>query len=253
LGQAIVEYGHGVAKAGVAGAASGTGLAGIFSSMKETSDDKDKQPQSAAASQPERDALKQEASGEPGNAPMKMRTASGVVVSGISPSWITTDNSEPMREPVRVKSVEWSNPAEEQAAAAGSASAPEPAAGEAAQEPVEQAAAPGASNSAAEPSAAEPAAEPGRVVSNAAGYDWTSPQTNAAAPPNSEPAADGEIAGIRIGSKIDDVIRTLGRPTFSFTGIVGKNYTEKYVFKKADGGTITVLTWTGIVTSVLVS
>jgi hypothetical protein len=37
------------------------------------------------------------------------------------------------------------------------------------------------------------------------------------------------------------------------TGIVGKSYTEKYVFKNAEGDTITVLTWAGVVTSVLLS
>jgi hypothetical protein len=247
FGQSIVEYGHGVAKAGVAGAASGTGLVGVFSSLKETSDDQDKR-QSATVKTAAAEAARP---GEPANAPMKMKTSSGVVVSGVSPSWITAYN-EPVREPVRVKSVEWSNPSEEQAAVVRPETTAEAPAPEAAQETVEQPATPVETSPAAD-AHAEQGDAPGRVVPNATGYDWTGAHQDSAAATSIEPATDGEIAGIRIGSKIDDVIRTLGRPTFSFTGIVGKNYTEKYVFKKTDGGTITVLTWTGIVTSVLVS
>jgi hypothetical protein len=73
------------------------------------------------------------------------------------------------------------------------------------------------------------------------------------APPQLEPVTDAEIAGVRIGSPIDEVVQALGRPTFSLTGIAGKSYTEKYVFKNAEGETITVLTWAGVVTSVSVS
>jgi hypothetical protein len=247
FGQAMVEYGHGVAKAGVAGAASGTGLVGIFSKMKDTSDDKDKKKhygtvktQPTTANQDLR-----RAPGEPANAPLKMRTSSGVVISGVSPSWMSAAYSDPVRDDLSVKSVEWSNPSEEQAAAA-EAGSPETGLRE-------QAAAPGDTGSAAvESSQTGEAVSPGKIVSNTSGYGLAGPQA-AADVSHPEPVTDAEATGVRIGSKIDDVIRTLGRPTFSFTGIVGKNYTEKYVFKKADGETITVLTWAGIVTSVLVT
>jgi len=251
--QSMIEYGHGVAKAGVAGAASGTGLVGIFSKMKETSEDKDKNKRyGPVKTQRETEALQQEQwrkPGEPANAPLKMTTSSGVVISGVSPSWMSAAYSDPVREPVRVRSVEWSNPSEEQAAAM------EPESGGTAElSAPEQAAAPGdAVPPAVESSQPGEVVSPAQVIRNTSGHGAAGPQDDLAGVSYPEPATDGEIAGVRIGSKIDEVISTLGRPTFSFTGIVGKSYTEKYVFKKADGETITVLTWTGIVTSVLVS
>lgn len=250
FGQSMIEYGHGVAKAGVAGAASGTGLAGIFSKMKDTPEGKDKDRQYATVKpQPETEAQEQwRQAGEPANAPLKMTTSNGVVISGVSPSWMSAAYRDPVREPVRVKSVDWSNPSEEQSAAA---------------EPGREGTSPGATEQvAATIDAGSPAVEssqpgeavsPGQSIRNTSEHGWVEPQGDAPAAPRVDPATDGEIAGVRIGSKIDEVIHTLGRPTFSFTGIVGKNYTEKYVFKNADGETITVLTWTGIVTSVLVS
>ena len=252
FGQSMIEYGHGVAKAGVAGAASGTGLAGIFSKVKDTSEDEDKdrryttaKPQAAA------ETLQQEqwrSTGEPANAPMKMTTSSGVVVSGVSPSWMSTAYRDPVREPVRVNSVEWSNSSEEQAAATESAIE------ETVPGPALQVAAPDGSGSSPLESV-QPAegVSPAQVVRNTSPYGWAERQGEVADIPHFDSARDAEIAGVRIGSKIEEVISNLGRPKFSFTGIVGKGYTEKYVFKNANGDTITVLTWTGIVTSVLVS
>ena len=250
FGQAMAEYGHGLAKAGVAGAASGTGIAGIFSKMKDAPDDKDKNRHYSTAKTPaETDAVPSERArqtAEPANAPGKMTTSSGVVVSGISPNWMSAAYSDPIRKTVRVKDVEWSNAAEEQAALSQAASErPEPVV-------VEQAAATGDDSPAVESSQPAKAVAPAAVVGYTSGYSSFTPQAEAADVPRVE-INDAEVAGVRIGSKIDEVVRTLGRPTFSFTGIVGKNYTEKYVFKNAAGDTITVMTWTGIVTSVLVS
>lgn len=181
---------------------------------------------------------------------MKMTTSSGVVVSGVSPSWMSTAYRDPVREPVRVKSVAWSNSSEEQAVVA------EPAAD--APAPVEGGSVAEGTVVEAEPSSAsaEPAAEGaphGQVVRNTTPYGWMEPQGEVAQIQHFDTAADAEIAGVRIGSKIEEVIANLGQPKFSFTGIVGKGYTEKYVFKNANGDTITVLTWAGTVTSVLLS
>jgi hypothetical protein len=255
MGQSIIEYGQGVGRAGAAGAASGTGIAGIFSKVKNTSDDDQtkKRPASrTVTSQEEAEANELVRSpNEAANAPLKMRTSSGVVVSGVSPGWMAASHREPLREPVRVRTIEWSNPAEEN-----------PGTGE--QQGVTDAA--GESSPAAPPAlSVEPtaeAAEPARVVSpghsfgessSSSGPDSTRLGSAFSDPPQLEPVTDAEVAGVRIGSRIDDVLQTLGRPTFTLTGITGKSYTEKYVFKNADGETITVLTWAGVVTSVLVS
>lgn len=266
FGQSMIEYGHGVAKAGVAGAASGTGLAGIFTKMKDTSEDKDKHRQyTTAQPQAEDETLQAEqwrSPGEPANAPRKMTTSNGVVVSGVSPSWMTTAYRDPVREPVRVKSVAWSNASEEQAEAAAAGadvagSDAEPAApandATALTESSQQGAAADASDLSPVDNPASEGAPQGPVVRNTAPYGWTEPQGEVAEIQHFDTAADAEIAAVRIGSKIEEVISNLGRPKFSFTGIVGKGYTEKYVFKNATGDTITVLTWAGIVTSVLVS
>jgi hypothetical protein len=257
FGQAMIEYGHGVAKAGVAGAASGTGLVGIFSTMKDTSEDKDKNRQyTTAKPKAETEATQPQtsrSSTEPANTPTKMTTSSGVVVSGVSPSWMTTAYRDPVREPVRVKSVAWSNSSEENAAvvesATGTAGAQPPVA--------EGSVAAGTVAAGTEASTADgaPPAEGGahgQVVHNASPYSWAEPQ-GVGQIQHFDTAADAEIAGVRIGSKIEEVIANLGQPKFSFTGIVGKGYTEKYVFKNANGDTITVLTWAGTVTSVIVS
>ncbi len=249
FGQAMVEYGHGVAKAGVAGAASGTGLVGIFSTMKDTAEPKKKEPHSIAPKEEAKSEAAPDqaanASDGPANAPRKMTTSSGVVVSGVAPGWMSAAYSEPTHKAVRVKDVEWSNPVEDQAAAAAAASA--------ATEPVvaEQAGEPGGTVPVV---AAEPESEtaPGPVVGY--GPEYSSLARASAAPrgPRVE-SNDADIAGVRIGSKIDEVIEKLGRPSFTLIGVTGRNYTEKYLFKGADGETITVLTWSGVVTSVLLS
>lgn len=251
FGQSIIEYGHGVARAGAAGAASGTGIAGIFSKVKNTADDdKSKKHASGTVQSREQKETVEQArnAGEPGNAPLKMKTSSGVVVSGMSPSWMGAAYREPLREPIRVQTVEWSNPAEETASAEqGTELAEADASGEA----------PAVQDSTEQPGIES--AGPARVVSPGHGFGESpeqsgiEPEGASTDPPQLEPVTNAEVAGVQIGSPIDDVIRTLGRPTFSLTGIAGKSYTEKYVFKNAAGETITVLTWAGIVTSVLLS
>jgi hypothetical protein len=69
----------------------------------------------------------------------------------------------------------------------------------------------------------------------------------------SEPITDAEVAGVRLGSAIEEVIGLLGQPAFALTGIAGKSYTEKYVFKRGDGATIIVFTWNGAVTAISLS
>jgi hypothetical protein len=168
--------------------------------------------------------------------------------------------ADPLSEPVRVQTVEWSNPADDEAAvepqgaAAGEAEAGKTQAGETAQ--VAPAAAP--QTAAADAAAADahgPAhvVSPGHVFGKAPAEDAAGSGQGFDAPRQLEAVTAAEVAGVRIGSRIEEVIQALGRPTFSFTGLTGRSYTEKYLFKKADGQTITVLAWAGVVTSVLVS
>lgn len=249
FGQSIIEYGHGVGRAAAAGAASGTGIAGIFTKVKDTSEDdnaKKRSPGTVRSREQASTVDPSRSAGEPSNAPLKMKTSSGVVVSGMSPSWMGAAYREPLRDPIRVQTVEWTNPAEETAAAEqGRELVEADASGQVA-----------AGQVSTEESGIE-GAEAARIVAPGHGFGGDSsqagvePEADSAGQPRIEAVTNAEAAGVQIGSQIADVIRTLGRPTFSLTGIVGKSYTEKYVFKNADGDTITVLTWAGVVTSVL--
>lgn len=252
LGQSIIEYGHGVGRAGAAGAASGTGIAGIFSKVRDTSeDDKTKKRSTTGVQTREQttEAYERDAS-EPGNAPLKMKTSSGAVVSGVSPSWMGAAYRDPLSEPIRVKKVEWSNP-EENAAENKTAEQQVELAGSELTSTGEVVAEASAEAATSETRGAAHVVSPGHSHGESSVEGSVEPGFGA--PPQLEAVTDAEIAGVRIGSRIDEVIRTLGRPTFAFTGLTGRSYTEKYVFKNADGETITVLTWAGVVTSVLVS
>jgi hypothetical protein len=251
FGQSIIEYGHGVGRAAAAGAASGTGIAGIFTKVKDTSEDdnaKKRSPGTVRSQEQTSTADQARSAGEPANAPLKMKTSSGVVVSGMSPSWMGAAYREPLREPIRVQTVEWANPAEEIAAAEQGGELAE--AGASGQVAAGQ---PSTEESDIEGAGPARIVAPGHGFGDASGQDGIEPEAGSAGQPQLEAVTNAEAVGVQIGSRIDDVIRTLGRPTFSLTGIVGKNYTEKYVFKNAEGDTITVLTWAGVVTSVLLS
>ncbi len=255
VGQSMIEYGQGVGRAAAAGAASGTGIAGIFSKVRDTSDDdktKKRTTSRAQSSDAHRTSEYERDPGEPGNAPLKMKTSSGVVVSGVSPSWMSAAYSDPQGKPVHVQKVEWSNPADDEAAEqeAGIAGEGE----ETAQVPPAAAAENGATDTAvADTHGPAHVVAPEHTFGDASAEDSASSEQAFNAPAQLEAVTTAEVAGVRIGSRIEEVIQTLGRPTFSFTGLTGRSYTEKYVFKKADGETITVLTWAGVVTSVLVS
>lgn len=255
MGQSMIEYGQGVGRAAAAGAASGTGIAGIFSKVRDTSEDdktKKRTTSKAQTSEALRTSEYERDPGEPSNAPLKMKTSSGVVVSGVSPSWMSAAYGDPLGKPVRVQKVEWSNPADDEAAEQEAVLAGE------AEEAADVASAAGAENGAADAGARGthgPAhlVAPGHEFGEAPAEESATSEQAFDAPPQLEAVTTAEVAGVRIGSRIEEVIQTLGRPTFSFTGVTGRSYTEKYVFKKADGETITVLTWAGVVTSVLVS
>jgi hypothetical protein len=233
FGQAMISYGHGVARAGAAGAASGTGIAGVFGALKDsTNEAAEKKPAQTTTGATQGSG--QAAMDDAVNAPRKLTTSSGVVVSGLAPVWMGSDHREARRPEVAVKSVEWSNP----------------------DTPVGKEAVP-AKEGAAEGDAASQSQnvnEPGHIIAGEPQFAGESPVRAAGelVGPRQQAQTDAEAVGIQLGSPIDEVIGRLGKPKFVFSGIVGKSYTEKYVFKPATGETITVLTWSGTVVSVLV-
>ena len=63
--------------------------------------------------------------------------------------------------------------------------------------------------------------------------------------------AKEETTVVAPGDKVADLIARLGKPTMVLKGIGGNGYNEKYIFRKPDGGKITVLALHGTVTAVI--
>jgi hypothetical protein len=63
---------------------------------------------------------------------------------------------------------------------------------------------------------------------------------------------DSEIADIPEGASIEDVIARFGKPIFKMAGLPGQGYSEKYIFRMADGRRFTVFTRDGLVAHTVV-
>jgi len=259
-GQAIIEYGINVGRAGAAGTAAGAtgaGIAGIFNKLNSRLDEQPKTQSGARTAQPEFDSEELERSRTQRYAPSfstsgtTVETSSGVRISG-HPS--TPPPVMPARYQARSLDYEPSASAASPASSAGDsiAAQPEPSA----------AAAEGATQPAAEAAAPLPAVETQETGQQAA-QPVSVLDARTVAPGQTTPAEinpslqrvlkiDSEIADIPEGTSIEDVIARFGKPIFKMAGLPGQNYSEKYIFRTADGRRFTVFTRDGLVAHTLV-
>ena len=286
-GQAIIGYGINVGRAGAAGVGAGAGLGGVFSkvnqpiskaaqegaSASQTSRpagpefDNDKVPASVTVSQ----GNKKGAVGADG----KLKLKGGATIAGLSRSPKVARSSELSAE-VR-EAASSSEPTESYDLAPTPAVGPSPA--------TASAPAPGPSPAPATTTAqvsggesaspnptekdlvatSEPVAEESSAGSATAEQAQTAPARkrgvlSPVTAGSSDPAENGngeEVAGkeettvVAPGDKVADLIARLGKPTMVLKGIGGNGYNEKYIFRKPDGGKITVLALHGTVTAVI--
>ncbi len=259
-GQAIIEYGISVGRAGAAGTAAGAtgaGIAGIFSKLDSRLSEQPKTQSGARTAQPEFDSESLERRPPSfSTSGTTVETSSGVRISG-HPS--TPAPVMPTRYQARSLDYEPAASAASPASSAGDliAAQPEPSAA-----PVEGEAEPAAAAAPAstpesqetpQPAAGQPVAVTGARTGTAGN---TAPAEKTAI--GTDPALrrlleiDSEIADIPEGTSIEDVIARFGKPIFKMAGLPGQNYSEKYIFRTADGRRFTVFTRDGLVAHTLV-
>ncbi len=279
-GQAMIGYGINVARAGAAGVASGAGAAGIFSKLGSTTENAAK-PMSGGARPPQPafpdddlkpTVIKLNTGAKPGISATSgtHKTSSGFTISGIPSSTASSAGNET----ATVREVAPSDSASESAnfdtgpdyapaapgsyqpvsgaGSAGHAAAavqPEVAANEPAAETVENESTPETPSTASAESSSSPSAQLGRssVVTSPTSPIGIAPE---AASPANEQASSAELE-ISVGDEVDQIIARFGEPMMALKGITDKDYTEKYLFRTADGLRITVLAVNGTVTAVL--
>ncbi|MDA1314179.1 MAG: hypothetical protein O2968_12640 [Acidobacteria bacterium] len=267
-GQAMIGYGINVGRAGAAGAAAGAtgaGMAGIFNNLNNRLSEEPNTQSGARSAQPEFDREELERSRNQRRAPSfstsgtTIETSSGVRISG-HPS------SRPPVTPARYQARSFDyEPAPSVPAASPVSSVADPIA-----EQPEQSASTSQGEAQPATEAEEPtplptveiqetpeqAAQPVSVMNARTGA------AGQAGPANNtgglDPALrrlleiDSEIADIPEGTSIEDVIARFGKPIFKMAGLPGEGYSEKYIFRMADGRRFTVFTQGGMVANIIV-
>ena len=233
--QAMISYGHGVAKAAGAGAAVGGGIGGVLTGLGN--------PLSTAAGR--RDGV------AGGNATVRRQTvparrgpvtwdvpqqgfgspAPMALVGGVQASGATRANWQPtLLEPsqnLAVISASWGGPS-----AAGAEDSSEAVT-------TEGAPAHGQAETTEEPKQNSPVVIRSSEQGSASG--GKSAQPSAAVAPASLPE------GVALGASVEQLVEKLGRPYLSFRGVAGEGYTDQYVFELPDGGHLVVYVLDGVV------
>lgn len=284
-GQAMIGYGINVARAGAAGVASGAGAAGVFSKLGSTAENAAK-PMSGGARPPQPafpaddlkpTVIKLNTGAKPGISATSgtHKTSSGFTISGIPSSKASSAGNET----ATVREVAPSDSASESAnfdtgpdyvpaapgsyqpvsgaGSAGRAAAavqPEVAANEPSAETVENEPTPETPSTPSAGSSSSRSAQLGRssVVTSPTNPIGIAPEaaSPAAASPANEQASSAELE-ISVGDEVEQIIAHFGEPMMALKGITGKDYTEKYLFRTADGLRISVLAVNGTVTAVV--
>jgi len=248
----MIGYGINVGRAGTAGAAAGAGAAGIFSGLKgslDTEEQKSGPTQARQASVDSRlekeqekpadkkDTLAEEAQPEAAQTVSwdsgTATTSNGFVISGLARRPTRASYGPSSTGPV----VKVSRPA---------------AASQNSDGQIDSDAA--VSSAADSPSAPSTPANVG-VFEPIVTRFGSSDRSAGSAPATLEtpPGQPNGVATISIekGTSIEALIAQFGEPLLALTGISGEEYTEKYVFKTADGTRFTVFSFEGKVTAVL--
>lgn len=248
-GQAMISYGHGVAKAAGAGAAAGAGVGGVLSGLGN--------PLSKAAGRPSNTSVGGARATRQATVPQRRQhvawdagrqsfgsPAPVGLIGGVQATGVAADNWQPpLLEPsenLAVLSVQWggASPTDGDipaAATADSSTVPSPVDGEAV---------------VLEESEPEDSSEQVTVLRSAR----PTPSSAIRKPTSGSATTAPQIpAGVTVGSSVDEVIRKLGKPHLSFRGVAGAGYNDQYIFELADGSDLVVYVLDGIVSHVAVS
>lgn len=234
--QAMVSYGHGVAKAAGAGAAVGGGIGGVLTGLGN--------PLSNAASRrggpsktgvavqrqtvPTRRGpvtwdVPQQGFGSP--APMPL-------IGGVQASGTTDANWQPTllapSQNLAVISASWGGPSEPAAEDSSEVASNE-------QLP--------ADSDAAAPTETKPNMP---IVLRSSGQG-TAAGVRASAPQAGVVAPAKLPEGVAVGASVEQLLAKLGRPYMSFRGVAGEGYTDQYVFQLEDGVHLVVYVLDGVV------
>jgi len=250
FGQAMIGYGIGVGRAGAAGAAAGTGAAGIFSGVKGTLDQPKPDPAAArqATAEEIEKAKKEEEETASAKAEQKdseqrgqeapaaaatwdagtLTTSNGFVISGLRRR--PTRSGYPPSAPGPVVKVDRSTPPASMDAAAATEGSQTSDDGE------------------ARHTSPSGVFEPIVMSFGTAGQE--SPRGISVDTDSSSPAPLS--LEIPAGAPIADIVKRFGEPILALTGISSEDYTEKYVFRTPEGARLTVLSVEGRVTSFVV-
>lgn len=230
-GQAMISYGHGVAKAGAAGSAVGAAAVGIFRNSGRPLDDAAKKSSARARRAPagrSQENVRWDAGSPYGGS--SLRLAGGVSAAGVSaPNW--TPALVESAEHLTVLGAEWSGGPEETPEGAASETGPTATADTAL---------------AGVPSAGR---SPDAIVLAAHGPQATQhPVPSSAAAP--APAAAVTLP-VEAGMSLEEVFEKLGDPKFSFVGVAGSGYTDQFLFELEDGRRIVVYAINGLVSRIV--
>lgn len=228
-GQAMISYGHGVAKAGAAGSAVGAAAVGIFKNTGRPLDEAAKKSSARGRRTPARrsqENVRWDVSAPSGGSSLQL--VGGVRAAGVSaPNWAPAlVESE---ENVTVLGAEWSGGPEE---------APETADSET-----------GPAATAETALAGVPSVGPPRqaIVLAVPGPRRTQQAASGSA---AAPAVVAFTLPVEAGMSVEEVFKKLGNPKFSFVGVAGPGYTDQFVFELEDGRRVVVYVLEGLVSRV---
>jgi hypothetical protein len=251
--QAMISYGHGVAKAAGAGATAGAGVGGILSGLGN--------PLSRAAGRGRNSSTsggttatrqrvvpqrRQNINWDMG--PQRFAEPAPVgLIGGVQATGLATEHWQPSllapSENLTVLAVQWGG-----AGPASVAVAPESTDEPLASAPTEAELGEVAIDPLAEPEVDE--AEQVVILRPARGSGSTS-RRNSVARADSTPSTIPD--GIAVGLTVEELISRLGRPQISFRGVAGAGYTDQYIFELSDGRDLVVYVLDGIVSHLAVT
>jgi hypothetical protein len=239
--QAMVSYGHGVAKAAGAGAAVGAGvggaLTGLGNPLSTAADRRGRATNRTATVRREslpirRGSVAWDVPQQGFGAPPPLPLVGGVQATGATDANWQPSLLEPSQN-LAVVSVSWGGPGAE-------------ASGDSAEGAVTDEAAP---NGQAEstPEAKQNLQTVLRASGQAGAAGRKAGQTSGAVAPAALPE------GIVVGTPVEQLLEKLGRPYLSFRGVAGEGYTDQYVFRMPDGGHLVVYVLDGVVAHLAVA
>lgn len=233
--QAMIGYGHGVAKATGAGAAVGAGvggaLTGLGNPLSTAADRRGGPTKRNGAVQRQtvparRGSVAWDVPPQGFGGPAPLALVGGVQANGATDADRQLTLLEPSQN-LAVISASWGGPGETGAGDSSEVSS------------TEDVPAATAAETAAETTGNLP------IVLRSLGQRGSAGAKSAQQPGAVAPAALPE--GVTVGSSVEQLLQKLGRPYLSFRGVAGEGYTDQYVFQLPDGGRLVVYVLDGIV------